>query len=222
MAPSPSTRRQSDDDVGCGGSTVRYADRMRDGQPYDLGPYVPPTPHYALLERVLDWCRPPGIALEFGVGRGESTRIIADRMPVIGFDSFEGLPEDWRPGFPKGSFAQEEPPTEIENTQLRIGLFEDIDPRTLHGIRSVGLLHIDCDLYSSTRTALQLAMDEIYRTPPNRWHGLIIVFDEWFGYYGCEKFEQQAWRDFVEDGPQEHISWSVLGHSHQAWSIRID
>lgn len=70
-------------------------------QDYQLGPYFPPAEHYSLLRHVVG-LRPSGVALEFGVGKGESTRIIAEHMPVIGFDSFTGLPEDWRDGFPKG------------------------------------------------------------------------------------------------------------------------
>jgi hypothetical protein len=52
---------------------------------------------YATLRRVLHehqstlaetW------AVEFGVYTGYSLGLIAQRLPVIGFDSFEGLPED--------------------------------------------------------------------------------------------------------------------------------
>ncbi|SIN50927.1 Bacteriophage protein [Mycobacteroides abscessus subsp. bolletii] len=44
-------------------------------------------------------------------------------MPVIGFDSFTGLPEDWREGFPEGSFAHK--PPAINNTRLVIGRYAD-------------------------------------------------------------------------------------------------
>lgn len=48
-----------------------------------------------------------GLYLEFGVWAGRSINYFARRAPVIyGFDSFEGLQEDWSGwSFPKGSFA---------------------------------------------------------------------------------------------------------------------
>jgi hypothetical protein len=51
-----------------------------------------------------------GLILEFGVYKGESINYIARRLPkdlIYGFDSFEGLPEFWRNGLPKGSFKIE-------------------------------------------------------------------------------------------------------------------
>ena len=39
-----------------------------------------------------------GIVMEFGVWKGKSINCIADALPdekIYGFDSFEGLPEDW-------------------------------------------------------------------------------------------------------------------------------
>src|ERR1700752_2086506 len=86
-------------------------------QPYDLGPLIADPP--ALLRHVLAG-RPPGTALEFGVGTGTSLRIIAQTMPVIGFDSFQGLPENWRDEFTKGAFACPYPL--VHNAMLRIGM----------------------------------------------------------------------------------------------------
>ena len=65
-----------------------------------LGPNITAAHHFGLLEHVLS-SDPEGTAVEFGVGTGQSTRLIAERMPVVGFDSFQGLPEFWRKGFPK-------------------------------------------------------------------------------------------------------------------------
>jgi len=48
-----------------------------------------------------------GAVLEFGVYHGLSLRKIAQQVatPIHGFDSFEGLPEDWKPGEAKGSYS---------------------------------------------------------------------------------------------------------------------
>ena len=39
-----------------------------------------------------------GEAAEFGVATGTTLALIAQHMFVTGFDSFDGLPEDWRAG----------------------------------------------------------------------------------------------------------------------------
>lgn len=171
---------------------------------YSLGPPIKTGEHYALLRHTLT-LKPQGIALEFGVGGGQSTRIIAEHMPVIGFDSWLGLPETWRPEFPAGAFAYM--PPEIENVELIDGWFEDTVPGCT--FPSVGLVHIDCDLYSSTKTAL----DYIPLAA-----GCVVVFDEWHGYDGCEDHEQRAWREYAD---RTGVTWTVIGHGHEAWAIQI-
>jgi hypothetical protein len=63
-----------------------------------------------LLEAAAGLAPAEGLVLEFGVATGDTlSRIAAKRSPAHGFDSFEGLPEDWRTGFTKGAFAQAAP-----------------------------------------------------------------------------------------------------------------
>jgi hypothetical protein len=176
-------------------------------QPYILGLYV--NEHYALLAHTLA-LKPQGIALEFGVGGGDSLRLIAAHMPVIGFDSFQGLPEDWRAGYPKGMFAQPEPPI-VQNATIVVGLFQDTLPTYPFDDLDIGLLHLDADLFSSTKTVLE-------HVGPHLKPGCYIVFDEWFGYDGSDQHEQKAWREYAD---ATGISWTVVGHSEQAWAIRI-
>ncbi|AKJ72559.1 methyltransferase [Gordonia phage GMA2] len=152
-----------------------------------------------------------GIALEFGVGSGRSLREIAQRTQVIGFDVFTGLPEFWRPGFPQGTFACE--PPEVDNATTIPGLFEDtLSHFDLESIDFINLLHVDCDLYSSTKTVLEHA-------GPYLKTGAIVVFDEWHGYPGADgDHEQLAWTEYVQD---TEMSWEVLGHGPEQWIIRI-
>ena len=173
----------------------------------DLGPFVY-AGHYALLHHVLDGYAPEGIALEFGVGRGESTRLIAEHMPVLGFDSFQGLPEDWRDGFPAGSFACE--PPEVPNAEIVVGLFDDTLP-TFSGWGHIGLVHVDCDLYSSTKAVFD-------HVGPELKSGCFIVFDEFHGYPGAEDHEQRAWLEFVE---RTGTRYKVVGHSFEQWAVRL-
>lgn len=136
-----------------------------------------------------------GMALEFGVYQGGSLAQIAQHRfglvlgRVYGFDSFEGLPEDWRAGFEEGAFATE--PPEVPGAEIIPGWFEDTLPAFLETHSgSVDFLHIDCDLYSSTKTVLDLV-------GPRLKPGSVIVFDEFFNYTGWREHEFKAWGEFV-------------------------
>jgi hypothetical protein len=177
-------------------------------QDYSLGPCIEPAGHYSLLRHVLNLA-PSGTALEFGVSKGESTRLIAEYMPVIGFDSFAGLPDDWRDGFDTGMFKTHAPA--IDNCDLVIGLYADTLPEADFSLIDIGLLHIDCDLYSSTVTVLEHVGKHLNR-------GCFVVFDEFHGFEGAEEHEQRAWRKFAAD---TGIGWQVVGHTFQQWGIRV-
>lgn len=187
---------------------------------YDLGPDFSGGPegvdrsllaHCLTLVDAMEWPENPW-AVEFGTGTGETTSMIADVLPVISFDSFRGLPEDWRPDFPAGRFSELEMPT-IVGATIVPGWFEDTLPY-YDWPADVALVHVDCDLYSSTITALIAISDRLRE-------GCIIVFDEWHGYdddfHGTMPGEQQAWREFAEPW----IEWEVIGHGREQWAIRL-
>lgn len=142
----------------------------------------------------------PSLALEFGVASGRTLEIISKWMPAIGFDSFDGLPEKWREGFDKGMFACT--PPDLPGAEIVVGLFEDTLPKWVGDnddiLQRLSLVHIDCDLYSSTVTVL----DNIgrYLVP-----GVIVVFDEYYGYPGWEDHEYKAWDEFVNNTGIEYL-----------------
>jgi hypothetical protein len=133
----------------------------------------------------------PGLALEFGVAEGGTLRVLASARPsqTYGFDSFDGLPEHWREGFTRGRFACS--PPDVPGAELVVGLFEDTLPAWLarHHVADIGLVHIDCDLYSSTATVL----DHMHHLES----GTVIVFDELTGYPGWEQHEHRALLEWV-------------------------
>lgn len=167
---------------------------------------------YTLLRHCINLCA-PGFGLEFGVQSGHSLELIGQRLSAVGFDSFQGLPENWGP-FPAGAFAQ--PPPTVDDSQLVDGWFADTLPTfDFTTVDPIRLVHIDCDLYSSTKTVLD-------HLGPYLVPGVYVVFDE-FLYdwppneaHGGE--EQWAWREFVDRIP---INWHVVGHSGGAWAIQI-
>lgn len=155
-----------------------------------------------------------GWAAEFGVYSGYSLNIIADHMPVIGFDSFEGLPEDWRPGFPKGKFAKG---FSLKNNTGLVGINRMIVPGWFEDstrgfpFPRLNLVHIDCDLYSSTVTALRAVT-------PYVGPGTIFVFDEYCGYPGWTEHESKAWAEWTERH-MAHVSVIAEGGEEKAFVL---
>jgi hypothetical protein len=97
--------------------------------------------------------------LEFGVHRGASMRYWSGalRHPdsrLHGFDSFEGLPEDFdvAGGYPKGRFSTGGVAPEIDDPRVEFftGWFEETLPAYEPPEHDVLLVTLDADLYSST------------------------------------------------------------------------
>ena len=136
--------------------------------------------------------RVDGLWLEFGTGSGATAKVMCrsrQHGQVFSFDWFEGLPDDWLPayGINRGYFAQS-PPTDLpDNATIVVGRFEDtLEPFLAERPHlPVDLLHIDCDLYQSTRYVLQ-------RLTPRLGPGTVMVFDELFYYPTREQHEAKA------------------------------
>ena len=158
------------------------------------------------LEYALTLVSGEGMVLEFGVFSGSTLKVIAaanDGREVYGFDSFEGLPEAWRTTQPAGTFAVDQIP-EVDGAEIVVGLFDDTLPGFLaEHPGPIAFLHLDADLYSSTRTVLDLAGG---RLRP----GSIVLFDEYFNYPGWERHEHRAWTEFVE---RSGIRFEYVGYT---------
>ncbi|MFK7803674.1 MAG: TylF/MycF/NovP-related O-methyltransferase [Anaerolineae bacterium] len=106
-----------------------------------------------------------GMFLEFGVFKGASIRYIAGHAKdreIYGFDSFTGLPEAWI-HYPKNYFSLGgNLPKVPSNVTLHKGYFEDTLPSWIERHSgNIALMHIDCDLYSSTKTIFKYLKDRI-------------------------------------------------------------
>ena len=126
-------------------------------------------------ERVIDY-------LEFGVFEGASIRFWSAQNKnaasrFVGFDSFEGLPEDWHSGKRKGAFNTGGKPPEVSDPRVSFvtGWFQ----KSLKGFlvsykpQDQAVIHIDCDLHSSALYCLT-TLDPVIRP------GTLIVFDDFF------------------------------------------
>ena len=134
------------------------------------------------------------LVLEFGVFSGKTINHIASRcnQTVYGFDSFEGLPENWRDGFGKGVFKVDKLPKVHKNVRLIKGWFDVSLPEFIKdNPQQVSFLHVDCDLYSSTKTIFDCL-------EPQLQHGCVIVFNEYFNYPDWREGEFKAFHEFID------------------------
>ena len=140
---------------------------------------------------------PGGVYCEFGVYQGYTLNQIAKRVDVKvhGFDSFEGLPEFWRHGFDRETFKIEAPEalSFAENVIIHVGLFNETLPKFIVDYpQPIAFLHVDCDLYSSTKCIFDYLGERLVP-------GSIIVFDEYFNFPGWQFDEFKAFHEFISN-----------------------
>lgn len=136
-----------------------------------------------------------GLWLEFGVCSGNTINIISSQTQnkVYGFDSFLGLPEDWGNHQPKGMYSTGgKLPNVNDNVELVVGLFQDTLEKFLEDhSEPIAYLHLDADLYSSTKYVLDKVGDRIVS-------GTVVSFDEIYNYPEYRDHEIKAWLEFCE------------------------
>lgn len=116
--------------------------------------------------------------LEFGVWQGLTFRWWVAHLEnpaarFVGFDSFEGLPEHWRPDYPAQTFDVQGVPPAIDDPRVafQVGLFDDTVPKFDTPAHDRMLVNVDCTLYTSTVTVLDY-VESVARP------GDLIYFDE--------------------------------------------
>lgn len=155
--------------------------------------------------------------LEFGVFKGTTINHIAKLLPmkqIYGFDSFDGLPEQWSGYIGKqGDFNLKQLPHVEDNVTLLPGWFnESIDAfLSSNQFNTISLLHIDSDLYSSAKTILSKLESKIVR-------GTIIIFDEYFNYPNWKNHEYKAFQEFIENSD---FSYEYLAIGHHQVAVKI-
>jgi O-methyltransferase len=161
-----------------------------------------------------------GDYLEFGVYTGTSLLCMArasealglEQMRLFGFDSFEGLPAvadneatPWAsgdmkadPGYVRARLAENG--VDLSRLVLVEGWFE----HTLNGklirdsaMRKASVVMIDCNLYSSAKTALTFVAPLIRDRA-------ILLFDDWYAFGLAEDGlgEKRAFDEFLAENPE--------------------
>ena len=152
-------------------------------------------------------------------------------MRFFGFDSFEGLPEvdgvDEGDGqFFKGQYACSREQVEknlthngmdLSRATLIEGYYNEslTEPlREQHPFRQAAVVMLDCDLYASTRDALNWVA-------PYLRAGTILVFDDWMSYDGSDDAGQPlAFEQFL-DGRSDLAAEHLYDYKHHGRVFRL-
>ncbi|MCD4682874.1 MAG: class I SAM-dependent methyltransferase [Bacteroidales bacterium] len=153
--------------------------------------------------------------LEFGVAKGTSftwwiENIRHKNSRFYGFDTFDGLPEDWGP-FKKGDMSNENEPPKINDSRHKFyqGIFQKTLYEFLKSYKSDKrkVIHMDADLYTATLFVLTTLSPYLNK-------GDILLFDE----FNVPLHEYKAFSEWTESF---YINYSVLGEVNNFYQVAI-
>lgn len=150
--------------------------------------------------------------LEFGVYRGDSLRMWLSRIPhpdsrFVGFDTFTGLPERWRPTEPAGHFNANGAIPEVNDPRcgFEVGLFQDTLPAFVTRTDLSGRLVVNLDADMFTSTLFVLTTLAPFLKPED-----LIFFDE----FSCPLDEFRAFEEFVRSFRVKYeVAAAVYGYT---------
>lgn len=106
------------------------------------------------------------------------------------------MPEKWRDGFDKDAFSSNgKLPKVNSNVELIKGWFNETLPDFIKQYnKKISFIHMDVDLYSSTKYILNIVKDYIDKD-------CVIIFDELVNYPGFDgdKGELKAFHEFITE-----------------------
>ncbi len=153
---------------------------------------------------------------EFGVWRASSFKyLIKSFKKGYGFDTFEGLPEDWNVGGrseKKGSYSSDGMIPKIKGGEFVKGKFEDTLPLFFSKSRPIAsVMNFDADLYSSTICALNYSKRVMNKDT-------ILIFDEFLMNESWENDEFKALNEFCS---LNNLSYQVIAISFYTKQVAI-
>lgn len=145
---------------------------------------------------------------------GKLWNLVKEPRPCrfFAFDSFEGLPEikgaDADGPFKKGEYCcgQEKFLNQLKSKGVNLddvicvpGWYDKSltdEVKTRHNLKKARIIHVDCDLYESTRDVLNFCTSLIQE-------GTVLMFDDWFNYNGNPQLgEQRAFYEWLQKNPE--------------------
>jgi len=170
----------------------------------------------ALFDNMIEKSKKDRPFYEFGVWRGRSFKYLINTFKKgFGFDTFEGLPEDWNAGsfyLKKGTFSTNGIIPNIDGGTFIAGKFEDTLPTFYSKPRPMAsLINFDADMYSSTLCALNYSKSVIDKDT-------ILIFDEFLIHGNWEQNEYKALNEFCSNN---NISYEVLAVCYISMQVAV-
>lgn len=149
-----------------------------------------------VFHEALRSCRDQRVAyLEFGVYQGKSmefwsTELTNAHSSLHGFDSFEGLPEDWNHATGKGAFSLGGNIPQFSDPRVKLlkGWFDETLKDYQIPAHEVLFVNVDSDLYSSAKLVLAFVR-------PKLRAGDFVYFDE----FADRNHELKAFTEFLSE-----------------------
>ncbi len=145
--------------------------------------------------------------IEFGVYSGTSINFFSKKLDgkkIYGFDSFEGLKEDWLgTSVPKGTFNLNKKIPKLENNVVPIsGWIQDTLPVFLKEKKpKINFVHVDVDTYETSKFILE-------SIKPHLMNGSIILFDELYNFEGWDVGEYKALNEIFKDNEYKFLCFA--------------
>lgn len=152
-----------------------------------------------------------GLFIEFGVHKGKSinffSKIIKNNL-IYGFDSFEGLREDWKgTQAQKGTFNLKGiiPPLRKNVIPVK-GWIQDTLPKFIKekDQDKINFVHIDVDTYETSHFILKTIKPFLNKDA-------IILFDELYNCIGWEENEYKSLTEIFNENEYNYLAFSKEG-----------
>lgn len=168
--------------------------------------------HHSILKAFNNNTSKDNIFLEFGVYKGDSIKLFAKflfqhGLEIYGFDSFEGLEEDWIVSDynPAGTFSFNSKNLKIpKNVKIIKGKVQDTlnDFLEKNKDKKITFIHMDMDTYTPTKYVLE-------KIKPFLQKGSVILFDELYGFPNWKKHEYKALNEVFKENEYKYFAFGT-------------
>jgi len=145
------------------------------------------------------------ICLEFGVRNGLSINYFSKNITsqFYGFDTFNGIPDDWLgTSGHKGSYSAEGVVPKVnKNVSIVKGLIEDtLVDFLINNKKKISFIHVDVDIYNTSKFILEKIKDYIH-------DDVIILFDDFCCFPGWKNGEYKALNEVFDENKIKYIAF---------------
>jgi len=166
---------------------------------------------YCISKAIKNTGNKDNLFLEFGVYKADSINFFSKflsphGLEIYGFDSFEGLEEDWVSNefYPAGTFTlNKKTPKVLKNVRIIKGKVQNTLENFLKekANKKIIFTHMDMDTYQATKFALN-------KIKPFLIKGSIILFDNFYNFPNWQQHEYKAFTEELSEKEFKYIAFS--------------